>query len=72
VISEDRFLTEDGLEGVKMAYDNQQSGIRLRQYAYFFGNGDTKYVITASTAINEAARHDATFDACVRTFRFEI
>ena len=63
------FVTDQGLQGVKLVTESRQRGFALRQTFYFFANGNTKYVATCSTLAEDGERL-AEFDAAMRTFRF--
>jgi hypothetical protein len=71
LLGKQEFNTNGGLQGFKITHENRQGNLRLRQYQYFFGNGNSKIVITGTVPVNSGQRYDAMLDACARSFRFE-
>jgi hypothetical protein len=65
------FNTNEGLQGFKIIHENTQGNLRMHQCQYFFGNGNSKIVITGTVPVNSGQRYDAMLDACAKSFRFE-
>ncbi len=64
-----RFTTDGGLVGVRLAGDQTRQGTTLRQLAYFFpGRGTTKFVVSATAAVEDGSRLEKTLDASMKTF----
>jgi hypothetical protein len=71
VVSQDPFRTASGLQGMRVAIEHDMNGKRLRQLQYIFDRARTKYVLTCSVLAADGDARDATFDDCMKTFRFD-
>jgi hypothetical protein len=71
LVKQDAFKTAAGLEGGRLFVENEQGGKLLRQIFYFFGKGDTKYVLTCTALAEGGDRLDPVFEASMKTFRFD-
>ncbi len=71
LVQQNDFKTTAGEEGARLVTKNEQQGRLLRQTFYFFGRGDTKFVITCSTLAEGGEKLDPVFETSIKTFRFE-
>ena len=69
IIDEKPFQTTTGLAGTRLVITDVVGKSELEQTFYFFeGPDDTKYVVTASSLIPDAATYAPIFDASLQTF----
>ena len=63
------FTTAKGLKGVKLSTTASQQGKQLAQVFYMFpGRGNTRFVVTCTTLIEQAAKYAPAFDKSMKTF----
>jgi len=63
------FLTQSGLQGVRLVTQARQQKVLLRQVFYLLpGQGDKKYVLTFSALLEEGDKYDSAVDAAIKTF----
>jgi hypothetical protein len=71
-LSREEFKTEAGAAGEKLAIEDEQLGMKLRQVFYFFdGPAGNKIVVTCSSLAKDGDKHDAAFDASMKTFKLK-
>ena len=69
IVDEKPFTTAGGLAGTRLVITDTVFRTNLEQTFYFFaGNGDAKFVVTASCAVSAAQGYAPTFDASLKTF----
>jgi hypothetical protein len=71
VISQEKSETNAGDTYIKIVAEDTQDEKRLRQTAYFFAYGDTKFVITYTRLSNMGEENDTLVDQSMKTFRVE-
>jgi len=69
IVDEKPFTTTAGLQGTRLVITDTVGKSDLEQTFYIFaGDGDTKYVVTASCLVNDAQVYAPIFDASIKTF----
>jgi TPR repeat protein len=65
------FQTSDGVHGIKVMFefDSSEAKNRLRASSYAFKAGTRLYFATCGALASDGAKHDAAFDAAMKTFR---
>ena len=71
LLKQETFTTTNGEPAVRMVTENEQNGRQLRQTFYFFGKGNTKFVVTCTTLAEGGEKLDPVFEASMKTFRFD-
>ncbi len=71
IVKQEDFQTTAGLPSVRLVAEVKQNGINLRQSYYFFGNGNTKYVVVCTTRRDGGEELDPIFEASMKSFRLE-
>ncbi|HYT94101.1 MAG TPA: hypothetical protein VEL76_35625 [Gemmataceae bacterium] len=69
LLRREKFKTDKGLEGMKLIFETDQQGRRLRQCGYFLPMNNKMLVITGSALAQGGEGFDAVFDGAVKTFR---
>jgi hypothetical protein len=63
------FSTAKGIKGVRVIYEQEAQGKKLRQLAYVFpGKSGLKFVVTMSALSSDGTKYDTQFDAAAKTF----
>jgi hypothetical protein len=71
-LSETELKTADGASFIRLVIENKQDGKALRQSFYFFELAAGKKLIATCTVLADGGeKHDAAFEACLKTFRVE-
>lgn len=69
ITDEKPFTTAAGLQGTRLVITDTVGKSDLEQTFYIFaGDGDTKYVVTASCLVTDAQTYAPVFDASMKTF----
>ena len=69
IVDERPFTTTAGLQGTRMVVTDTVGKADLEQTFYLFaGDGDAKYVVTASCLLGDAQAYAPIFDASIKTF----
>jgi hypothetical protein len=64
------YVTESGIEGVKLTYEMSHTAGRVRVWQFFFeGKDQQKVVVTCFALAENATDFEKVFDSMVRTFR---
>jgi hypothetical protein len=71
LVQQDEFKTTAGEAGKRLITENEQKGRQLRQTFYFFGKGNTKFVVTCSALSDGGEKLDSAFETSMKTFRFD-
>jgi TPR repeat protein len=66
------FQTSDGVRGIKVMFefDSGEAKNRFRACSYAFKEGPRVFFATCGSLASDGAKHDAAFDAAMKTFRF--
>ncbi len=71
LVTEEPFLTKNGLKSARIIVENEQDGRLLKQIFYIFPHKNRTYLATCTLPASVGNKLDLTLDSCMKTFRFE-
>lgn len=71
LIKREEFQTTAGIKTERMIIEGEQQDRLLRQTFYLFPTSKKMFVVTCTTLSAGGEKLDPTFEACMKTFRFE-